>query len=89
MLNTKSIAKRRSNQHRSHGLAAIEHVIAEFLHLKDSFVGPTLWQLRLMNFRDLSNYDVVVSQFNDLSHHAFYSSGSAIKQWGTVCSIAH
>src|SRR5204863_3268766 len=50
---------------REYGSAAVEHVVAEILHLEDRGIGPTLDALRQMRLGDFADHDMMIALLDD------------------------
>src|SRR5207237_3477181 len=72
---------------REYGSAAVEHVVAEILHLEDRGIGPTLDGLRQMRLSDLADDNVVVALLDAAGDLAFDRGQRRIKDRRAVGAL--
>src|SRR5690349_7269214 len=64
--------------------SAVEHCVAEVLHLQYRVVWPALWGLLKVGLGHLADDDVVVAHFHDLTHRALDGADRGVKDRRSV-----
>src|SRR4029077_13027112 len=69
------------------GSAAVEHVVAEILHLEDRDIGPALDRLRQVRLGDLADDDVMVALLDDAGDLALDCSERRVEDRRAVAAF--